>query len=85
MFSQINVRTKSQNTWHLSKQSLHKYYQGYKGDIKFKTQSKQKTQEDETLAFQTTRMQTCTNLFEQNNGRTRIMHKYNGLNSFKNS
>ena len=41
MFSQINVRIKSQSTWNLYKQSS---YKCYKDDIKFKAQSRQKTQ-----------------------------------------
>ena len=44
MFSQINVRKKSQSTWYLYIQT-YICYQVYKDDIKFKTQSRQKTQE----------------------------------------
>ena len=58
MFSQINGKAKSQKTWRLCNQSLYKLYQVFKDDIKFKTQSRQKTQkaqEDETLVFQKNR------------------------------
>ena len=85
LFLQINVRTKLQTTWHLYKQSLCKCYYVYKDDINFKKQSRQKTQEDETLVFQKImhKIQTYKNPIEQNNDHTRKMHKIQFRNSFK--
>ena len=49
----------------------------YKDDIKLKTQSRPKTQEDETVVFQKSRYKilTYTSLFEQNDYHAQISHE----------
>ena len=85
MFSQINVRTKSQSpgTYTVN----HTCYEVYKDDIKFKTQSRQKTQkpqENQTVVFQKNRYKILTyiNPFEQNNDHTRMSHEIEFRSSF---
>ena len=86
MISQINVRTKSQSTWHLYKQSLYKCFYVYDDDIKFKTQAENaETQEDEALVLQKNmyKMQNYINPFEQNNDHMRVTHKIQYFSSLK--
>ena len=57
----------------------------YKDHIKLKTQSRQKTQEDETVVFQKSRYKilTYTSPFEQNDYHTQISHEKEFRSSFK--
>ena len=84
MFSQINVRTKSHSTWYLHSQSCICYLVN-KNDNKFETQSRQETQEYETVVFQKNKYKilTCINLSKQNNDHTRISHEMEFRSSFK--
>ena len=57
----------------------------YKDDIKLKTQSRPKTQEDETVVFQKSRYKilTYTSPFEQNDYHAQISHEKELRSSFK--
>ena len=77
VFSQTNVRTKSQSTW-----QNNDYTNVIKSikmiwNSKHRSERKQKTQEDETLVFQKNRykMQTYINPFEENNHHMWVIHK----------
>ena len=63
----------------------HTSYYIYKDDIKFKTQNRQKTQEDETVVFQKSRYKILnyTSPFEQNNDHTQISHEIEFRSFFK--